>query len=88
MALVLSCEFWKISKNTIYTEHLQTTVSVFSSLFLEIVYQKQIARKPQTRPHWQSNMVLEQSDKMYVTKNSKFDTTFNKLKTNHRKYYS
>ena len=33
LAQVLSCEFCKISKNTLFTEHLQTTPSMVQIIF-------------------------------------------------------
>ena len=36
LAQVLSCEFCEISKNTFFTEHLRTTVSVSGNLTIYI----------------------------------------------------
>ena len=36
LAQMFSCEFWEISKNTLFIEHLQTTVSTNSGTFFEL----------------------------------------------------
>ena len=39
LAQVFSCEFYEISKNTFFTEHLRTTASVFSLKKKKITFQ-------------------------------------------------
>ena len=60
LAQLFSCEFWEISENTLFTEHLWTTASVY---ILEVYSM-----------HWDGTQMLKKfpSNKINFTKNALF----------------